>query len=251
MGHISIFDFHAGNSILHRLDIRMKLVIMIAMNLAVANTGIEGMLALSAVMVLLLVYLHLSILKLLSEVRLFLFLLLFVFLARSISEPGKALFDIWSISVTLAGIQSGGVICWRLMLVVFIGLFFIRTSKPSEIKSAVQWFLGPVPGVPANRIALMISLMFRFIPMILDLYAEISDAQQSRAVALRKNPLFRMKMLVIPLMENIFRKADEMALAMEARCYSDNRTDPSLTAGKEDWLVGLFAGVGVSMLLVI
>ncbi len=251
MAHISVFDYHIGSSILHRLDVRFKLVILIAFNLALTRAGIEGLAGLSVVLILLLAFLRISIGRILFEMRVFLILLLAVFTARSLSEPGVSLISYRGLAITMEGVQIGGIVCWRLFQIVLLGLFFIRTSRPWEIKVAIQWFLSPIPGVPAHRISLMISLMFRFIPMIMELYSEISEAQQSRAVALRKNPFFRMKVLVIPLLENTFRKADEMALAMEARCYSDRRTDPILRSGRKDWLLMILSGIGCLLLLVV
>lgn len=224
------------------MDVRFKLIILLGGNLAVTQAGYAGLACMGVIQILLLRHLRIPTGRFLNEIKMFLVLLLLVFVARSISEPGRPVFSWQVVVVTSAGLFHGGLICLRLMHVVLLGLFFIRSSRPWEIKTAIHWFLAPVPGVPANRISLMISLMFRFIPLVLEQVSEISEAQQARAVGLRKNPVFRMKILVIPLLENSFKKADEMVMAMESRCYSDTRTDPTLQSGKSDWLVLALSG---------
>ena len=244
MAQLTLFDFHSGNSFLHRMDSRFKLLILIGLNLSVAFSSQIGMLGLSIFLVLILFRLKISIPQLINEIRFFILLLVMVFAARAFSTPGRPLFPTWAISATTEGIYTGGLICWRLSLVVLLGLLFIQTSKPLEIKSAIQWYFRPVPKVSGQRMALMISLMMRFIPMILELSVEISEAQQSRAVGCRKNPLFRLKVFVLPLLEGIFKKADEMVDSMESRCFSENRTDPELSYQRSDWIILLVTGVG-------
>jgi biotin transport system permease protein len=71
----------------------------------------------------------------------------------------------------------------------------------------------------------MIGLIMRFVPVILDQAKETSKAQRVRGVENRKNPVYRLIKLAIPLIRRTFESADKLAVAMEARCYSENRTD--------------------------
>ncbi len=251
MAQLTIFDYHSGSSFLHRMDSRFKLLVLIGLNLSVALTSQVGMSGLSIFLVFILIRLRISIRRLLNEIRFFILLLVMVFAARAFSTPGSPLFPAWAVSITTEGIYSGGLICWRLSLVVMLGLLFIHTSQSLEIKAAIQWYFRPVPKVSGQRVALMISLMMRFIPMILELSAEISEAQRSRAIDCRKNPLFRMKVFVLPLLEGIFKKADEMVDSMEARCFSENRTDPELSCQYSDWILLLISGISCLGMIVV
>ena len=132
------------------------------------------------------------------------------------------------------------------MLVFSVGAAFIATTRSSEIKAGVQWFLKPVPGVPAERVATMLSLVARFMPLILEQAAKTSDAQRARASENRRNPLRRLTAFGIPFLRRTFETADNLAVAMEARCYSETRTDPDLTTRRKDWL--LF-GAAVALIL--
>jgi energy-coupling factor transporter transmembrane protein EcfT len=100
----------------------------------------------------------------------------------------------------------------------------------------VQWFLKPFAFIPGKRIATMMGLTTRFIPVILNQANETAAAQRARCVENRKNPVYRLIRLGIPLIRRTFERADRLAIAMEARCYSENRTDPELCAARTDWI---------------
>ena len=94
--------------------------------------------------------------------------------------------------------------------------------------------LKPVPLIPRARIATMMALLLRLIPLIFTQLSETMDAQRARGIENRKNPFYRMTKFSIPFLRRSFETADRLALAMEARCYSDQRTDPQLNASRRD-----------------
>ena len=82
----------------------------------------------------------------------------------------------------------------------------------------------------------MISLLVRFMPLILNQVRDTADAQRSRGIENRKNPVYRMSKLSISVIRRIFENADNLAAAMEARCYSGKSTGYAFCAGRRDWL---------------
>ncbi len=174
------------------------------------------------------------------------FLLALVFIARVFSTDGSVLAAFGPVAVTREGLREGALICLRLVLVFIVGAAFIATTRSAEIKAGVQWFLKPVPWVPAERVATMLGLVARFMPVILEQAAKTSDAQRARAGENRRNPIRRLTAFGIPLMRRTFETADNLAVAMEARCYSETRTDPDLTTGRKDWV---FFGTAVALIL--
>jgi energy-coupling factor transporter transmembrane protein EcfT len=82
----------------------------------------------------------------------------------------------------------------------------------------------------------MMGLIARFIPVILNQAKETVEAQRARCVEYRRNPLYRLVRLGVPLIRRTFEQADRLIVAMEARCYSENRTDPALCANRIDWI---------------
>jgi energy-coupling factor transporter transmembrane protein EcfT len=146
--------------------------------------------------------------------------------------------------ISRQGVLEGCIVCWRLFLVVILSLVFIATTRISRIKRSVAWIFSSVPGVPEKRVATMLGLIVRFIPVIFKRAGEVTAAQHARCVGLRKNPLFRLKTFSLPLLGGVFRDAGNLAMAMEARCYTEQGIRGVAPASKKDWVV-LVAGIGL------
>ena len=236
MAELNVLGFHTGDSVLHKLDVRFKLLFLVAISLSSLKAFVPSLSLLTLVMMVALISAGLPLKTALKDLHYVFLLLLFVFLARSLSVPGSPVVEFKAVSVTREGLYEGAIVCWRLVIVIMTGLSFILTTRSSEIKAAVEWMLKPFPWVPAKRIAIMLSLIVRFIPVIFEQAQKTAEAQRARGVENRKNPVYRLKMFGIPLMRRIFERADKLALAMEARCYSENRTDSLLSSGVRDWI---------------
>jgi energy-coupling factor transporter transmembrane protein EcfT len=228
------------------LDVRLKLILMAGVSVAGLGLGFAGLAMLMALLVIFFSVFRPAARVHLSELRWVFFLLALVFIARVFSTDGTPLAGLGPVAVTREGLREGTLVCLRLVLVFIVGAAFIATTRSSEIKAGVQWFLKPVPWVPAERVATMLSLVARFMPVILEQAAKTSDAQRARAGENRRNPIRRLTALGIPLMRRTFETADNLAVAMEARCYSETRTDPDLTTGHRDWV---FFGAAVALIL--
>jgi energy-coupling factor transporter transmembrane protein EcfT len=236
MAELTVFSFQPGASLIHRLDVRFKIVILILMSLTSLSGGFAGLGILTCLLTAISFHSRLPLKSGLKELRFFLLLLLLILCSRMLTTPGKAFIEINSYTITLPGMISGALICWRLGIIALTGFIFVFTTPPSEIKAAVQWFLKPFGFIPGKRIATMMGLIARFVPVIVNQARETVEAQQARCVGNRRNPLSRLIRLGIPLIRRTFAQADKMADAMVARCYAEDRTDPSLSARRADWL---------------
>jgi biotin transport system permease protein len=236
MAALTSFSFRPGKSLPHRLDVRFKLLFLIFISLISLSSDFLRLGIFTCLLAALVIHCRLPLKSGLKEFRFFLFLLVLVLVARMVTTPGDALLEIKSLAVTRQGILSGVLICWRLTIVVLLGFVFVFTTRSSEIKAAVEWVLKPVAFIPGKRIATMMSLTARFVPVILNQANETAEAQRARCVENRKNPIYRLIRLGIPLIRRTFERADNLAVAMEARCYTDNRTDPELSATRTDWI---------------
>jgi biotin transport system permease protein len=242
MAELTSFSYAAGDSLLHRMDGRFKIACIILLSLAVLNAYFRELGLLTLLLTGITLWARLPIASGLKEMRYFLILLLLIFVARVLSTDGVALIDLKYLTVSRRGIHNGVLVCWRLALIVFLGFAFISTTPPSTIKAAVQWFLKPVPLVPEKKVALMMGLILRFVPVILNQAGETSAALKARAVENRKNPVYRLTKFGFPLIRRMFERADDLVIAMEARAFSENRTDPQLAAGKQDWIALVIVG---------
>ena len=140
-------------------------------------------------------------------------------------------------------------VCWRLLAVVALGLLFTASTKPSLVRAGVERLLAPIPLIPHQQVGTMIGLLVRFVPVVLALARETGEAQRARGVERRRNPLTRLLKLCIPLLRRVFLGADELALAMEGRCWGGERTGPALVMSGRDWLALAGGGLFIPLLL--
>ena len=235
MAELTAFSFQPGTSLLHKLDVRFKLLFLILISLVSLGGGFTGLGVLTGLVAGLSIHSRLPLKSGFKEFRFFLIFLVLILVARMLTTPGTALIEIKSIAITRSGLISGVLICWRLVIIALLGFLFVFTTPSSEIKAAVEWFLKPAAFIPGKRIATMMGLIARFIPVILNQAKETAEAQRARCVENRRNPLYRIVRLGVPLIRRTFEQADRLIVAMEARCYSENRTDPDLSATRTDW----------------
>ncbi len=236
MAELTSFSYQSGDSLLHRIDVRFKILFVILISLIGLNLYFAGLAILTSLLLGLIIHACLSLISGLKELRYFLILLLFIFVARVLSTDGPPLMVFRFIRISSLGLYSGILVCWRLVIIVILGFAFISTTRPSAIKAAVQWFLKPVPFIPEKKVALMMGLILRFIPVIFHQAGEIVEAQKARGVENRKNPIYRLTKLAFPLMRRTFERADNLVAAMEARAFTENRTDSELNSHKRDWI---------------
>lgn len=216
-----------GNSLIHRLDPRSKLIAMFLFILIVfwANNLVTN--------VILVLFTVLSIL--LSQVKLSFFLrglrpmvgiILFTTLFQVFfTGGGKTLFHFGIITITSYGISQACLIFMRFVLIIFFSTLLTLTTTPLSLSDAVESLLRPLTRfkVPAHEIGLMLSLSLRFVPTLMDDTTRIMNAQRARGVDFGEGSLLnKVKTIIpilIPLFASSFKRADALAIAMEARGY--------------------------------
>jgi energy-coupling factor transporter transmembrane protein EcfT len=241
MGQLTAIGFAPGHSLLHRLDPRTKQLLIIGLSAAVLWGGPIFLATLTALLGILFAMAGLRLGRLLAEIRYFLIFLLLVFGVRTLTFDGG-----WTPTISPGSVTTALLVCWRLLLVVLMGLLLMATTRTAHIRAGLVWFLRPLPVVNAKMAATMVGLVVRFIPVILFQAAEIADAHQARCVQNRKNPLRRLTRFTTALFRRVFGSADELAAAMQARCYHEDRTLPDLSFSRRDGLAGL-AGLLVAV----
>jgi biotin transport system permease protein len=237
MAALTPFSFRPGKTLLHGFDVRFKLILVVVISLSMVTAAIPALSAVTALFILLSFHIRMSITAAVKELRYFFFLLILVFFARLFSTPGEALFKVYFITVTKDGMVEGALVCWRLLLVVYLGILFISTTRISRIKWAVEWFLSPIPFIPGKRIATMMGLIVRFIPVIFHKTREVSEAQRARCSENIKNPFIRLKRLAFPMVRSVFQDAENVAMAMASRCYSEEPRKFTGSFRRIDWLI--------------
>ena len=235
---MKLFSYHAGNSFLHTLDVRCKCLLVCLISLSVVKADLAGNLVCLAFYILLLKGLGLGPVTVIRQMKGFLLFLMLIFLSRWVTTPGDAIQTVYGITLTRQGLADGGQTALAFLNIMLTGLALTATTRSMEIKTAVQWFFGPVPFIPERRVAMMMGLSLKFMPLILDNARQVSWAVHARCGHLRKNPVKRLIHRTWPLLKKTFKTADDLTLAMQARCYSEQRTDCRFHPnGKEGWVV--------------
>jgi energy-coupling factor transporter transmembrane protein EcfT len=234
VAELTAFDYRPGASLLHRLDVRMKLALVAVFSAGSLYVGLAGAAVLGAFLVGVCLWSGASPAVHAGGLRWLAGLLLFVFAARALSTDGSVVLAVGPAAVTREGLADGLLTSLRLAVVFLIGAVFAATTRASAVKAGVQWYLKPLPLVPAERVGTMLGLLVRFVPLMFAQVAAVSEAQRARGLEHRR-PLRRMVLAILPAMRRVFEVSDRLALAMEARCYSESRTPPELAACRRDW----------------
>ena len=227
MDNMILGRYIPGNSIVHRLDPRSKLVAMILLILIVfwANNPITNVILFVATGI----FVALSEVPLsffIKGLRSMFFLIAFTTLFQLFFiSGGQVLFEMGFIKITSYGIEQAGIIFCRFVLIIFFSTLLTLTTMPLSLATAVESLLGPLKRfkVPVHEIGLMLSMSLRFVPTLMDDTIRIMNAQKARGVDFGEgNVIQKVKAMIpilIPLFATSLKRADSLATAMEARGY--------------------------------
>ena len=234
MAELNLFRYCAGDSPLHRMDPRCKLIGLILISLTVSAA--QRLSAVILVSVFLAWNFRRSRLRwaiLGLEIRRFGFLLAVILAARSWGNAGSAA---GLPGFSRAGFVAGLLFDWRLVAVLVAGLLLVATTPLTELRKALLWFLRPLPRAHAARLGTMFGLTFALVPLLLEQADAVREAQAARGSESVRNPFRRLISLAWPILRETFRRADELILAMEARCYNEEQhSRPQFQSQPADW----------------
>ena len=240
MAEIELFHYHYSESLLNRTDTRIKLLSLLALTISIFHSQKLSLSILSifTLTVFLMEYYQSKCLspgRLLKIIRSFLLFLIAITLARSITIEGSPVSFIPLLSKE--GLYSGLIYSWKLVLVIILSQTFTSTTDPAMIHGAIYKLLNRIPFLKAGIIATMMTLTIGFIPLIFDQYLEVCNARDSRLGNETKNPIKKISSITLPLLQTTISRADEVALAMESRCYNNNPTLPDMVFQKKDYMI--------------
>ncbi len=226
-GGIRFGSYYPVNSLIHRLDPRAKILAMLIFMLGIFMVNkfwVFGLVYLFGFIMLALA--HIPPGKALNSVRGLLVLLLFTSLINMFFTPGEQiLWQYGPLHLTMEGLLRSGLMLLRLVaLIAFSGLLTFTTT-PIELADALESLLKPFQrlGMPVHEFAMMMTIALRFIPVLLEEADKIVKAQRSRGADFSSGSLKRrlnsIIAVIVPLLYNALKRADDLAIAMEARAY--------------------------------
>lgn len=224
---ITLGQYIPRESFVHKLDPRIKIiltVIYIVLVFVAKNILSYGLVALFTIFCILMSKINFS--TILKSVKPIMFLIVFTAVINILLTGGDTvLFEFYFIKITFEGLKSAALMSSRLVFLVMGTSLLTYTTTPIQLTDGIEKLFSPLKifKFPAHELAMMMTIALRFIPTLLEETDKIIKAQKARGIDFESgNIIKRTKSLIpilVPLFINSFRRADDLAMAMECRCY--------------------------------
>ena len=260
MTRIAIGQYYPSGSVIHRIDPRFKFIVTIFYITSLFFVNHFAGYGIAALFILFLVKLaRVPVLFLFRGLRAILFILCFAVVLNLFMTPGEnVLFSLGFLRVTMEGVHMAGQMAVRLVLLITGSSILTLTTSPIQLTDGLESLLKPLKiiRVPAHDIAMMMTIALRFIPTLAEEMDKIMKAQKARGADLDTGGLIKraksLLPILVPLFVSAFKRADELATAMETRCYRGDvgRTRmKSLQFSKRDFIAAVVVAIYGVMLL--
>jgi len=258
---MTIGQYYPSNSILHKLDPRTKIIgtLVYMLSLFIFGGWITYILA-TLFLAMAIVLSKVPVRYIFRGIKPLLILLIITIICNMLIVPGEYIFQWWIIKVSKEGVINAAVMALRLIYLIFGSSLLTFTTTPNHLTDALESLFKPlrVLKVPVHEMAMMMSIALRFIPILLEETDKIMKAQLARGADFDSgNFLQKAKSLIpvlVPLFVSAFRRANDLAMAMEARCYmgGDGRTKMKpLCFTKKDAMAFIVIGLYLILLIVL
>lgn len=260
LSNITIGQYFPGDSFLHRMDPRAKIIA--TMIFIVAIFLAETALAYAVVGVFTIFTVALSRLPIRlvwNSIKPLWIIIVFTMTIHIFTTPGTMVWEMGFLHISEEGLRMGSFMAARLVFLIIFSSLLTYTTSPIRLTDGIEHLLNPFRriGVPAHELAMMMTIALRFIPTLLEETDRIMKAQASRGADFTTGSIIKraknMVPLLVPLFISAFRRADELAVAMEARCYrgGHNRTRMrELTITSYDY-IGISGVIVVTVVLLV
>ncbi|HBM03447.1 MAG: energy-coupling factor transporter transmembrane component T [Eubacteriales bacterium] len=223
---ITIGQYFPGNSLVHKMDARMKIILTVALIVAIFICKTLPSLAVIVLASIALVLVSKIPLKTVyKSIKPLGIIILFTAILNLFYGKGEPLIQIWKLKITEAGIMTAVFMAIRIISLVVISSLLTYTTSPNELTDALERLMKPLKifKIDVHSISMTMTIALRFIPTLIEEIDKIMSAQKSRGADMESGGIIhRAKALVpvlIPLFISAFRRANELAYAMECRCY--------------------------------
>ena len=226
MKDITLGQFIPGDSIIHKLDPRVKIVgILIYMISVFLVTRFVVYIPIAIALLAVILISGLELKFVLNGLKPLVFIIVLTLVINLLMTPGRVIYELGFIRITEEGLRTGLFMASRLILLVVGTSLLTLTTSPIILTDGMESLMKPLTkiGFPSHQLAMMMTIALRFIPTLFEETDKIMKAQIARGADFESGNLIRrakaMLPLLVPLFVSAFRRADELAMAMEARCY--------------------------------
>ncbi len=223
---VTLGQYYQTESVIHKLDPRVKLIATFTyiISLFIANSY-TGYLAAAIFLSICIGLSKVPFRYIVRGLKGIMMLMMITVLFNLFLTPGTPIFTVWKLTLTYEGLDFAVKMAIRLMFLIIGSSVMTLTTTPNQLTDALESVLRPLKKlhVPVHEIAMMMSIALRFIPILMEETDKIMKAQIARGADFEsKHLMTRIKSLVpllVPLFISAFRRANDLAMAMEARCY--------------------------------
>ena len=224
--NISFGQYIPRDSLIHNLDPRIKILSCLAIIISLfLITKFSGYLILGSFVLISIIISKVHPKFVFRGLRPILFIIIFTLIIHLFMTEGEVIYQLGFLKITQEGLVKGLLISFRLFILILATSLLTLATSPISLTDGIERLLAifKFTNMPAHEIAMMMTIALRFIPTLLEETEKIMKAQISRGADFESGNIFnRAKNLIpilIPLFVNAFRRADELAIAMEAKCY--------------------------------
>lgn len=258
---ITLGQYFPGNSVIHRLDPRTKLILTVVYLVALFLA--KWLISYAVMLAFLLTVIAVSgvrIKTLLKSLKPILIIVVITGLLNLFYSQGEVLAKFWIFTITKQGLWNAGFMILRITMLVMGTFLLTYTTSPIALTDGLERLLRPLNRirVPVHELSMMMCIALRFIPTLMEETDKIISAQKARGADFESGNLIRrakaLVPILVPLFVSSFRRADELATAMECRCYHDGegRTRMKvLVFSRADVLALLLAGLMIAAVCVL
>ena len=246
-------SYIAGRSLLHHIDPRIKLACVVGLSIIILSVKPWPSLFIGLALFLLVFIGGINLRTIGQALQPLLFFIVLIFLVHVLFTEGDSLFIVPYIGLSLscAGLAQGFFVSWKFLCLIVVAVLLTMTTEPSRMIAAVKFFLHPLKWlrVPVDNIAVMIMLALRLMPVLLAEKDRIEIARKARGYNVRRLGYILHIRAFLPLVTRIllsvFKRADELAAAMEARNYqlAPRTSFVELRLAHIDFIVLFFIGI--------
>ena len=261
LADIMLGQYFPGTSVIHELDPRTKIIstiLFISSIFLAENYQAYGVVALFVGLIIGLA--GIPLIMIIRSLKPLWFIIILTLIIHIFTTPGTIIYVFGPVNMTEEGLRQGLFMALRLVFLIMISSLLTFTTSPVALTDGIERLLKPFKkvGLPAHELAMMMTIALRFIPTLLEETDRIMKAQMARGADFTSGNIIRrarnMIPLLVPLFISAFRRADELATAMEARCYrgGDHRTRmKQLKMTGRDWAAGVILVILIGILILV
>ena len=227
---VTLGQYFPGDTVVHRLDPRTKLILVVIYIVALfcAKSWVSyALMALFLIVCMCLSRIRLGVIV--KGLKPLLFIIVLTGLLNMFYTPGTELVRFWIFTITYEGLRNAIFMISRIVMLIFGTFLLTYTTSPIALTDAMELLMSPLKKikVPVHELSMMMCIALRFIPTLISETDKIISAQKARGADFESGNLIRRAKalipILVPLFISAFRRADELAVAMESRCYQGGK----------------------------